>query len=279
MLKEIPEEYKKEFEPSNKLGLISTIDTEGCPHISLISSIEASGNRQIIWGQFTQGLSKKNVKVNPKTGFAVVSLKQELWRGRAVWTHERKEGPEYIMYNNKPMYRYNSYCGIDTVHYMDLVDITEKQKLNMASIAYNALLTKISKSGVKRKAQNRVMKPFAQNIFDKIGSIKFLSYVDEEGFPALVPILQAQAADSGRIVFSAGMYKYELSKIRENTNIAVFGMTMDMEDVLTKGRFKGFIRSRGVKLGVLDIDRVYNSMPPVAGYIYPEHKLEPVTEF
>lgn len=279
MLNEIPEEYAKEFKPSNKLGLISTIDPEGCPHISLISSIEANGSRQIIWGQFIQGLSKKNVKINPKTGFAIVSLKQELWRGRAVWTHERKEGPEFIMYNNKPMYRYNSYCGIDTVHYMDLVDISEKARLDTASIGYNALLTMISKSGARRKSQNRIMKLFAENIFNKIGNIKFLSYIDDEGFPVLVPALQAMAADSGRIVFSAGMYKDELMKIKDGADMAIFGMNLDMEDVLTKGKFKGFTRSRGVRIGVFDIERVYNSMPPVAGYIYPEHKLEPVTEF
>lgn len=279
MLNEIPEEYAKEFKPSNKLGLISTIDPEGCPHISLISSIEANGSRQIIWGQFIQGLSKKNVKINPKTGFAIVSLKQELWRGRAVWTHERKEGPEFIMYNNKPMYRYNSYCGIDTVHYMDLVDISEKARLDTASIGYNALLTMISKSGARRKSQNRIMKLFAENIFNKIGNIKFLSYINDEGFPVLVPALQAMAADSGRIVFSAGMYKDELMKIKDGADMAIFGMNLDMEDVLTKGKFKGFTRSRGVRIGVFDIERVYNSMPPVAGYIYPEHKLEPVSEF
>jgi len=44
-------------------------------------------------------------------------------------------------------------------------------------------------------------------------------------------------------------------------------------------KFKGFERCRGVNLGIADIEKVYNSMPPKHGYIYPEEKLEAITEF
>jgi hypothetical protein len=40
-----------------------------------------------------------------------------------------------------------------------------------------------------------------------------------------------------------------------------------METVLLKGKFSGF-NEKGY--GYLDINRVYNSMPPVHKYIYPE---------
>jgi len=52
-----------------------------------------------------------------------------------------------------------------------------------------------------------------------------------------------------------------------------------MENVLIRGTFRGFERKRGVKMGVVDIDWVYNSMPPKQGQIYPEIALEPVMEF
>jgi hypothetical protein len=48
-----------------------------------------------------------------------------------------------------------------------------------------------------------------------------------------------------------------------------------MQSVLTKGVLK-----KGGGAYVLDIDRVYNSMAPATGYIYPKAaRLEPVTVF
>jgi len=54
---------------------------------------------------------------------------------------------------------------------------------------------------------------------------------------------------------------------------------MQMEDVLASGVFNGYARHRGIKLGTLDIDRVYNSMPPNHGQIYPPVPLAAVVNF
>ena len=61
--------------------------------------------------------------------------------------------------------------------------------------------------------------------------------------------------------------------------VAVFGLTMVMENVLIRGNF---VRQKGVlglPMAVIDIDWVYNSMPPCHGQIYPEIPLTAVTEF
>jgi hypothetical protein len=61
--------------------------------------------------------------------------------------------------------------------------------------------------------------------------------------------------------------------------VAVFGLTLQMEDVLVRGVFAGFGKYRGITLGCMDIDWVYNSMPPVHGQIYPELEMQPVVNF
>ena len=55
-----------------------------------------------------------------------MSREKELWRGKARWTGEASSGDDYEMYNRKPMFRYNSYFGIHTVHYLDLVEFSGK---------------------------------------------------------------------------------------------------------------------------------------------------------
>lgn len=279
MLENIPKEYMKEFETSMKVGLIATINENNEPHITIISTLQANTPKQMIWGQFIEGLSKVNVRTNNKTGFLIMNLKKEFWSGKAIWTHEKRKGPEYIMYNKKPMYRYNSYFGIHTVHYMDLVEISQKNKLNIRTIAGNAIKTKFSKGGIRSNSKQCILKPWAKQLFNNMKSLKFLSYIDNHGFPIIIPIIQAQAADSTRIVFSTSPYRKELDRIPQEESISIYCLNLEMENVLVIGKFKGFKRSRGIQLGVMDIERVYNSMPPKQGYIFPEHKTEAIIEF
>lgn len=268
----------KEFEPEIKIGLIGTVNPEGLPHLTLITAIQAKTPTELIWGQFSEGFSKKNVKSNPKTGFLIMNLKKELWRGKAVWTHEEKEGPDYEMYNRKPMFRYNTYFGIHTVHYMDLVETYGREKLPMGAIIAGALKTKIAK-GLAAKKKERVLKVWAEGLFNRLDSLKFLAYVGADGFPVIIPIIQCQAADSGRLAFSTSAYGNELARIAKDSKVAIFGMTLQMEDVLVRGRYNGIEKHLGVSLGTVDIEWVYNSMPPVQGQVYPATELSAVTEF
>mgnify|MGYP001144116221 CR=1 FL=1 len=279
MLSRIPEEYIKKFEQDNKIGLLATRDHEGYPHLTLISSLQARNDRELIWGQFSEGMSKKNVLENPKTGFLILNFDKEMWRGKVVWTHMESVGPEFDIFNEKPLFRYNSYFGIGKAHYMDLVEISNKAVLNMLSIGTGAVLSKLVKPAYRRNDIGRILKPFAEKIFNKFDSLKFISYIDSDGFPVIIPIIQAQSADSGRIVFSLKPYGSELRNIPEGTNAAIFCTTMNLEFVLVKGSFKGVRKLGGIHTGVLDIEKVYNSMIPRSGYIYPREELKAVTEF
>jgi hypothetical protein len=267
------------FEAEAKVGLLATVNPEGLPHISLISSLQAKGPTQLIWGQFSEGLSKVHVKQNPHTGFSIMTLDKNLWRGKALWTHGETEGEDYEMYNQKPMFRYNAYFGIHTVHFMDLVETYGREGLPLARIVMASMATRVAKGGARPPGVERILKPWAEGLFNRMDSLKFISYVDEEGFPTIIPSIQCQAAGSRRLTFSPLAYGEELASIREGMQVAVFAMSMQMEDVLVRGTFRGYGRKRLQRLGVIDLEWVYNSMPPVPGQIYPPVELEPVVSF
>jgi hypothetical protein len=269
----------KEFEPEAKVGLIATINPEGLPHITLITALQAKTPSQIIWAQFSEGMSKENVRVNPRTAFLIMTLDKALWRGKATWTHFAKEGEDYELFNRKPMFRYNSYFGIHTVHYMDLLETYGKERLPLPHIAVASLLTMAARSGARKDAESPVLKPWGEVLFNGLRSLKFIAWVGGNGFPTITPLLQCRASDSGRLVFSTAAYGKELKAIQAGSPVAVFGLTMEMEDILIRGVFKGFRRYRGIRLGVIDIEWVYNSMPPIPGQIYPEVKVERVVSF
>ena len=278
-LTQLPEKELKEFDPEAKIGLIASVSPEGLPHITMISSIRAKSPTQLMWGQFTAGMSKKNVQQNPKVGWLVLTMDKKLYRGKATWTHLAKSGEDFNLYNNTPMFRYNAYFGINTVHYMDLVETYGREKLPMAKIVLSSILTSAVRSGAKRGGNGRIMKPWAEGVFNSMGALKFISYIGPDGYPVVAPLLQCQAPDSRSLVFTTGAYKQDLMELRPGQKAAVFGLTMEMEDVLVRGDFAGYGRTRGIQTGRIDIDYVYNSMPPKQGQIYPMPELRPVVNF
>ena len=273
-----PEDIKA-FEPENKIGLLATQNEQGLPHLTLITTMQANGPAELVWGQFTEGASKKNILSNPKTGFLIMTLDKSLWRGKAIWQQSKTEGEEYVRFNKLPMWRYNSYFGLHTIHYMNLVETTEKASLPIAGIVLSALLTKVSKNNARTKREGRIFNPWTEVFFNKLDTLKFLSYVSEDGFPVIIPLLQCQASDSHRLVFHPGVYADELNSINKGTDVAVFGLSLAMEDVLIRGKFTGFERHRAVKLGIIEINWVYNSMPPIPGQIYPPVEVSSVEDF
>jgi hypothetical protein len=56
-------------------------------------------------------------------------------------------------------------------------------------------------------------------------------------------------------------------------------MSLDMVDVLMRGKFEGVKRMAGVRCGSIRVNWVYNPMPPKPQQIYPPLVLEAVTAF
>jgi hypothetical protein len=269
----------RSFEPEMKIGLLVTVNEEGLPHITLISTLRASTPTEVVWGQFVEGLSKGFVRSNPRTAFLIMTLDRALWRGKATFTHTARRGTEFDLYNNQPMFRYNAYFGVHTVYYMDLVEQYGREVLPMGQIVVAAVQTLFARMLAHRRGERRVLNPWTRSLFNKIDNLKFVAYVGGDGYPEIIPVIQAQALGRGQVVFSVSSYRGELEAIPESTTVAVFGMSLDLEDVLVRGTFQGIGRLGGFRCGIVDIDWVYNSMPPVPQQIYPREDLEPVTSF
>jgi hypothetical protein len=265
------------FEQDAKIGLLATVDPEGLPHLSLITSLQLKGSDQIMFGQFSEGLSKTHVRENPRSGFLVMTADKMLWRGKARWTGEATSGDDYEMYNRKPMFRYNSYFGIHTVHYLDLVEFSAKESLSTFGIAAGSLVTETARRLAAFRPRETVLKPWAETHISRHGTLKFLSHLGEDGYPVIVPVVPCQAAGDGRLVFAPTVRRVELSAIPAGRSVAVLALNLQMESVLVRGRFRGYRRYLGLKAGAIDIDWVYNSMPPMQGTIYPVREILPLT--
>jgi hypothetical protein len=262
-----------------KVGLLATVNPEGLPHLTLIASLQANTPTQMIFGQFVEGLSKAQIHENPKAGFLIMTLDKQLWRGKATFTHTATQGPEYEMYNNTPMFRYNAYFGIHTVYFLDLVSHSGKTPLPMGRVILAAIQTMATRVLSARGSEEEVFNLWTRQLMNKLDNLKFLAYVGVDGHPVVVPVIQAQADGGEHVIFSTGAYGQDLEAIPQGAAVAVFAMSLQMEDVLMRGEFRGLRRMAGVRCGSVRVNWVYSPMPPKPQQIYPRVALEPVTDF
>lgn len=267
------------FEPAMKIGLLATRNPQGQPHLTLITSLMGGSPATVTWGQFTEGLSKEHVRQDPRTAFMIMSLQKEIWRGKARWTHSTTSGPHYDFYNNIPMFRYNAYFGIHTVHYMDLLGHTGRQALPMNAVILAAVRTLLARTLAPARKEQAVMNGWTCGFFNKLDNLKFIAFIDQDGYPWIVPAIQAQANGSRRLLLSTVLYRDELAAISAGSPVAVLGMALTMEDVLVRGTYLGARRRAGFHCAEVEVEWVYNPMPPAPGQIYPPVPLRPVTEF
>jgi len=269
----------QETQPAMKIGIMATITPDGLPHVTLLSSLMACDSKKLCFGQFTEGMSKKHILENPKVGFLIMSMNKELWSGKATYTHFSKDGPEYEYYNNVPMFRYNAYFGVHTVYYLDLISQSSKSPLPMNRVIFAAVKTMLARTLGRKLGKRAVLNSWTRGFLNKLDNLKFLSYVGADGYPVIIPTIQTQSLDSQHAIFSTSVYRDELERIPSGTDLCIFSMALTMEDVLLRGKYLGIRRTAGIRTGVVEIDWVYNPMPPVPGQVYPPVALKPVERF
>jgi hypothetical protein len=267
------------FEPAMKVGILATVNPQGLPHVTMISTLKAAGPGEICWGQFIEGQSKHNIRQNPKTGWLIMNLEKELWRGKSSFKRTAQSGVDYDFYNDTPLFRYNAYFGVHTVYYMDLLGHTGRKPLPMNSVVFGSILTILARTLRIGKSKTRIMNSWTTQFLNQLTCLKFLSYLDTDGFPVIIPVIQAQAADPENILISAAVFGDEMAAIPTAAPVALLGLALTMEDVLMRGTWQGLKRQAGIKCGSIKVDWVYNPMPPVPGQIYPPMELKTIVEF
>lgn len=267
------------LKPAMKVGVLGTVTPEGKPHLTLITTLMAASADQVVWGQFIEGNSKKYILTNPKTGFLIMTLDKILWRGKMDFSHSSRDGKDYDFYNNAPLFRYNAYFGVHTVYYMNLLAHSGRYPLPMNRVVLAALKTMVAKTFAGRKNSPVILNQWTMSLFNKLDVLKFLGYIGEDGYPVVLPVIQTQALDRSRLIFSTSGFGEELRKIPVGASVSILGMALSMEDVLVRGTYQGLRRVGGLQCGILDVDWVYNAMPPAPMQIYPPLELETIREF
>ena len=263
--------------PEGKIAVVCTTDSEGRPHLSMLSSLLALSANQMALGEFCVGHSKSYMQDRREVGFFIMTLDRRIWGGAARWTGLTREGPVYQQFNEKPMFRYNSYFGINTVHFFDLISLDQRGTLPLAKTAAGVLSSLPLRLG-GLAGRGEVMNSWTRKFLARPDVLKFAGFVSSDGVPRVEPVLEATSLGSGHVLVPEFPWSSALRTIQPGDPVAILGLSMNMEMVLVRGAYRPH-RFPGGGLASIAVDFVYNSMPPCHGQIYPPLPLEAVAEF
>ena len=270
---EASEEVIQFTQPGMLLKLIGTIDERGWPHITFIAMNRIVDKKQVVWGAFSEGTSKKYVKKNPKQGilYMTADMPFKFLQVKVDFNHTTTEGKDLEFFNNSDLFRYFTYYRVHTAYYNNILKVSPIRNLPLFGIVKGIMKNIIGKGGAKTKLKEKRLNVIGYDLFTVTIGIRAISYIDpSDGYPIIIPCIQLQAADHNRLVFPPSVLKGDLYKIPINSKVAVFGMNFDFANQVVKGTFTGFKKFRGIKFGVIEIEEIYNSSPLVVGKIYPE---------
>lgn len=263
------------------LKLIATIDPDGYPRITLITSNFAPTPEVIKWGQFSNGLSKRNVHENPKQGFFYMTKEPpfRFMRAKASFEFCSDEGDDALEFNKTAMLRYNTYMHAYRTFYNKVIAAEPIQKLSVWGITKGIFMNLWAKWNAKTGDSTKKLPLFGKQLLGSPFVPKFIAMIDpNDEYPVIIPAFQVRAVEWSHLVFPYPYFKEELLKITKNTKIAVYGLNLETMSLLVQGTFLHQIKSRGISYGIVSIDKIYNGMPPKMGYIYPNLEIKPKIE-
>ena len=278
---EFSDELIEFTQPDIMVKLVSTIDSRGWPHLTIITSNRAKKKDQIVWGQFFAGTSKEYVQKDPKQGIFYMTAEApfKFIQVKADFTHTKKEGEDLDYFNQSPFFRYFTYINVYKVFYNHVVGVTPIRDLPPGNIP-RKIVKAITKEA-KTNLEQRKLDVIGYKLFtNKIG-VRAITYIDpSDGYPIIIPHLQLNAVDHNRLYFPLTALKEDFLQIPVNSKVAVIGANFDMASQVVKGTFTGIQKFEETEYGLIDIEEIYNSSPPIVGKIYPKIEFVPkVSDF
>ncbi|NVM27910.1 MAG: pyridoxamine 5'-phosphate oxidase family protein [Candidatus Helarchaeota archaeon] len=254
-----------EFKPELMIKLLATLDENQHPNLVLIISLEAKDNDTLMFAEFLKGKTKKNVERNPKCTAAFMSLGNDYWVVKGDFTHWSYEGPEYEYYNEKSLFKNNAYFGITRVGYIDIKQVIPKRKIKVQRPLIR-LIKGYIKEGQDKTVKPKILPLLVEKIFRAPSNLKYIAFIDEDGYPLIVPTMHLLPTPTNQLVFTAAEFQEDLSHLKEGMFVTAFAM--NIEELLMyqiKGKYQGTQAYQESKLNIIAIEEIYCLMPPRAG--------------
>ena len=260
----MPSFVRSVYDQEEVAKFLATTSGDGKPNVALIVSQIPVEPDRLVFGEFMMVKTKKNLKENPRVASLAVTEKLEMAGLKADVVDWVQSGPYIDRINNIDFFRYNAYMGIHNAAVMNVRDILPIP----TRVSYGAYVRDyalVRAAGNCRGDEGIEIPGPVDEKLNGIMVVKVLAFQDDDGYPGIMPVFAARTGPRGMVRFKVTAYNRSLERLDLPARVAINVLTMDLLTYQVKGEFLRFEKARGVMTGVVRVDEVYSSIPPLVG--------------
>lgn len=264
---ELPQHALEIYRQEEVAKFLATLSADGVPNVALIVSQTPAEPGVVVFGEFMMVKTLANVRANPRVASMAITPKLEMAGFKADVTGWTTSGPYIDLINSIPFFRYNAYTGIHNVGITQVrkaLDLPRGISMLTAGREYLAVRTR-GRVGRALRVQGADTPDPVRRKFDSVMSIKVMAFEDSDGYPNVVPLFGVMFRTPGELRFKVSSYNRAVVEAKVPCAVALNVLTLDLMTYQVKGTLEGFTSSLGLDVGVVRVQEVYSSMPPLCG--------------
>ena len=264
---ELPARARYIYEQEQVAKFLATASRDGVPNVALIVSQTPVGEGLVAFGEFMMVKTQSNLGENPKVASLAVTEKLEMagFKGEVLeWV---RSGPYIDKINSVDFFRYNAYAGIHNAAVTAVTRVMDLPgRVSFSTVGLEFL--KVRACG--RLSRSRPLKGATTpgaicEKFNSVMSIKVVAFMDADGYPCVVPAFATWFRAPGELRFMVSSYNRWVKELPLPAMVALNVVTMDLLTYQVKGKLERIDRAAGLETGVVRVDEVYSSIPPLCG--------------
>jgi hypothetical protein len=242
----------------------ATVGDDGWPNVVPLLSATPWDKESICFVRFMIWKTRKNLEDRKKVavcGLGLFSALEVLGEFAGFET----SGDKLDFFNNQALYRYNAYFGAGQVGVIRVVD----EKAWHKAAAWRAVQAKLlSNEEPSGNHEPLVMPQPVYEKFRRVLGAKFLSWIDDSGWPRLAPAAGAFPLSSSRIGVAGFNDLFE--KFPAGKLVSLSTLSTEPSAYQVKGTFKGLESKSGTPFALIELEKSFSCAPPLPGeQIYP----------
>lgn len=255
------------YEQGEVAKFLATASADGVPNVALIVSQTPVDPGKIAFGEFMMVKTQANLAANPRVASIALTAKLEMAGFKGDLEYWTQSGPYVERINEIDFFRYNAYGGIHNVavtSVRELLPFPDKLSFLQVGGEFAAMRT-LGRIGRGEPLAGADTPLPIRSKFNSIMSIKVLAFVDDDGYPDVVPLFGVLFRAPGELLFKVSPYNARVRGLEPGTRVALNVLTLELMTYQVKGTLARFEKHMGLEVGVVKIEEAYSCMPPMVG--------------
>jgi hypothetical protein len=252
------------FLKNRPVKFMATIGDDGWPNVVPLLSVTPWDKDTLCFVRLMVWKTRKNLEDRKKVAVSALGLTSSL-EILGEFTGFEKSGAKLEFFNTQPIYRYNAYFGAGQVGVIKVVGDKGWSKAALWRLLQARL---ISGENGAHSCGPEVMPQVVAEKFQRILAAKFISWIDDSGWPRLMPAQGAFPIGANKMGIAGCRSLF--AKLEPGKPLALSVLATEPISYQVKGKFAGIQARNGLNFAMIDLEKSYSCAPPLPGeQIYP----------